>query len=108
LLHGPGGASLRAAGAGDVAAGASASLFVRPERVAIAAGAHSAEAGTGNRLQGTVRRVSFLGNVVRYMVEVAPGTALTVDVQNVGGARLAAGESAVVTWAVDDSRLLTN
>ncbi|MGE0751205.1 MAG: ABC transporter ATP-binding protein [Variibacter sp.] len=107
-LHGPGGASLRAAGAGDVAAGVSASLFVRPERVAIAAGAQGAGAGLGNRLQGTVRRVSFLGNVVRYMVEVAPGTALTIDVQNVGGARLSAGESAVVTWAVDDSRLLTN
>ena len=60
--------------------GKSRRLFVRPERVAL----RSPGAGerSGNRVEGRVRRVSFLGNIVRYQVEVAPTTHVMVDVQN--------------------------
>jgi spermidine/putrescine ABC transporter ATP-binding subunit len=96
---------LRARAPQGLERGHSASLFVRPERLAIAAAA--APAGPAeNRLAGSVRRISFLGHIVRYMIEVAPSVALTVDVQNTGAPRLGIGECAGISWAVEDSTIL--
>ena len=87
-----------------VAVGSRAALFVRPERVAIrlpGAGERS-----GNRVEGRVRRVSFLGNIVRYLVEAAPSTHVMVDVQNDGRPPLAVDTAVALGWAMDDSLIL--
>jgi spermidine/putrescine ABC transporter ATP-binding subunit len=88
--------------------GTEASLFVRPERVDI--GAAAAGAGTDEGLNvahGRVAQVSYLGNILRYVVEIEAGQQVTVDVQNVSGTRaLAVGENVPLSWRTDDSVLL--
>jgi len=87
-----------------VTVGSRASLFVRPERVAIrlpGAGERS-----GNRVEGHVRRVSFLGNIVRYLVEAAPSTHVMVDVQNDGRPPLAVDTAIALGWAMEDGLIL--
>ena len=99
-----GGLVLRARVRDAVAVGSRASLFVRPERVAIrlpGAGERS-----GNRVEGHVRRVSFLGNIVRYLVEAAPSTHVMVDVQNDGRPPLAVDTAIALGWAMEDSLIL--
>jgi spermidine/putrescine ABC transporter ATP-binding subunit len=99
-----GGLVLLARVRGAVTVGSRASLFVRPERVAIrlpGAGERS-----GNRVEGRVRRVSFLGNIVRYLVEAAPSTHVMVDVQNDGRPPLAVDTAVALGWAMDDSLIL--
>jgi spermidine/putrescine ABC transporter ATP-binding subunit len=98
---------LRARAPEGLERGQSASLFVRPERIAIAAAEAPASAAL-NRVVGHVRRISFLGNIVRYVIEVAPSVAFTVDVQNTGALRLGAGETARISWAVEDSIILVS
>ena len=95
---------LRAKVRDAVTVGSRASLFVRPERVAI----RSPGAGerSGNRVEGRVRRVSFLGNIVRYLVEAAPSTHVMVDVQNDGRPPLAVDTAIALGWAMDDSLIL--
>ncbi|HEY3064238.1 MAG TPA: ABC transporter ATP-binding protein [Methylomirabilota bacterium] len=65
---------LAARGGGDVKAGDRCVLAVRPENIALAEAA-------GNRLQGRVILASYLGNTLRYDVDVA-GTLLKVDVRD--------------------------
>ena len=99
-MRGPGGAVLQA----DAGAAAGATLFVRPEKVAIAAGA--AEAAP-NRLPGTVLHASFLGNVVRYEVDVGEGARVLCDAANGPGAALhEPGTAVTLSWRAEDSRLL--
>jgi spermidine/putrescine ABC transporter ATP-binding subunit len=99
-----GGHSFGAKLAAPVETGQAASLFVRPERVLLAR-----EAGTDpawNHVGGTVRRVSFLGNIVRYLVEVGSGVTMRIDAQNAGPAPFAVGAQVFLKWAVADSLLL--
>jgi putative spermidine/putrescine transport system ATP-binding protein len=88
-------------------------LFIRPERVDIVAGAHgpAGEHAAGDRrlntLTGRVRRCSFLGNILRYAVDVDGITPITIDVQNaVGVSPLAPGTSVMLHWPVADSLIL--
>ena len=98
--------TLRAHVCAGGAVGASASLFVRPERVALGTGAVGEGDPAVNRAVGQVRRISFLGNIVRYAVEIAPAALIIVDVQNTGSRRIAAGERVTVSWPVADSLVL--
>jgi len=98
--------TLRAHVCAGSAVGASASLFVRPERVALGTGAAGEGDPAVNRAVGQVRRISFLGNIVRYAVEIAPAALIIVDVQNTGSRRIAAGERVTVSWPVADSLVL--
>jgi ABC-type Fe3+/spermidine/putrescine transport system ATPase subunit len=103
---------LRARTAKPVAAGGSGRLFVRPERIALAdAGAPPPAAATGewNHARGRITQTSFLGNILRYMVQLDDtDVVLTVDVQNASAAALLATGSAVrLAWRVGDSVLLT-
>ncbi|HEY8612391.1 MAG TPA: ABC transporter ATP-binding protein [Roseomonas sp.] len=101
-VAGPGGARLEA-GAGALAA-PEGLLFIRPEKVSIAAGG----AGEGaNILPGRVRHTSFLGNVVRYAVEVPEGAVVLCDAANGAGTTLhAPGDPVHLSWRAEDSRLL--
>ena len=99
-----------------------ANLFVRPERVTIAplsavdgpAGAGSGAARIGepgdvpaNHVTGRVLQTSFLGNILRHVVEIGPAARMTVDVQNArGDLALAAGATVTLSWRVDDSVVL--
>jgi ABC-type Fe3+/spermidine/putrescine transport system ATPase subunit len=81
-------------------------LFIRPERVEIAP-ATGAPGPGGNELVGTVRRCSFLGNILRYAVDVAGIAPITVDLQNaVGVVPLANGTPVTLRWPVADSLIL--
>jgi ABC-type Fe3+/spermidine/putrescine transport system ATPase subunit len=95
----PGGLRLRAP-AGKMRTGETASLFIRPEKLSLAA-------PLGNTLTGTVRRRSFLGNIIRLSIEAAPGTSLTVDLANTGLEPPAPGATATIGWPVRDGVLLT-
>jgi len=89
--------------AGQVSAGGEKArlLAVRPE--VIRASRHPADTDW-NRLEGTVRAVAFLGNLVDYRVEVGPGALLRV--QGDPHAPLAVGETVhlafdpATTWSV--------
>jgi spermidine/putrescine ABC transporter ATP-binding subunit len=94
----------RARTADAISEGQAASLFVRPERVLIAD--ESGGDTAWNSAPGEIRRVSFLGNIVRYLVAVGPSATMGVDVQNVGGSPLAVNQKVFVKWAVADSLLL--
>jgi ABC-type Fe3+/spermidine/putrescine transport system ATPase subunit len=97
----PGGLALQAVAATQLAVGAPINVFVRPERIALADSEAAPVAGL-NRAAGRIRRVSFLGNILRYVVE-ASGADITVDVQNAGPSRLSPGDPVSLAWAVSDS-----
>jgi ABC-type Fe3+/spermidine/putrescine transport system ATPase subunit len=83
-------------------------LFIRPERVEIAPGTSAAAQPRGNVLAGRVRRCSFLGNILRYAVDVDGVAPITVDLQNaVGVVPLAAGTPVTLRWPVADSLIMS-
>ncbi len=87
--------------------GAAAHLFVRPERVLLQPPAAASGDGAWNHLGGRVLRSSFLGNILRHDVEVAPGLSMTVDQQNLGGVPPpAVGDAVQLAWRVQDAVLL--
>jgi len=87
-------------------------LFIRPERVEIAPGITGlAPIGSGdpsaNALSGKVRRCSFLGNILRYSVDLDGTAPITVDLQNAAGVvPLPVGVPVVLRWPVADSLIL--
>ena len=82
-------------------------LFIRPERIAIAPGSTIGNDPITNTLTGTVHRCSFLGNILRYAVEVDGVAPVIVDLQNaVGTAPLPAGTHVVLRWPVAESLIL--
>ena len=83
-------------------------LFIRPERVEIVPGMTAHADPCVNILQGTVRRCSFLGNILRYAVAVDGAASVTVDLQNaVGVVPLPIGASVILRWPVADSLILS-
>ncbi|MFO1328568.1 MAG: ABC transporter ATP-binding protein [Rubrivivax sp.] len=99
--------SARLPAAAAPSGGAAAHLFVRPERVLLQPVADAAADAAWNRLPGCVLRSSFLGNILRHDVEVAPGLSMTVDQQNLGGLQPpAAGDPVQLAWRVQDAVLL--
>jgi putative spermidine/putrescine transport system ATP-binding protein len=124
------GKQLAASGTAGMGSGQPACLFVRPEKIGLTApGAidlsptdwrapFRGEIGPGgasnrlegpNRLEGIVRRVSFLGNVVRYGIEVGEPELLVVDVQNgASGIARDVGATVVAVWSPGDCRILAN
>jgi len=89
----------------NVSPAAAPNLFVRPERISLHDNARAGPDTGINRVAGRVRRMSFLGNIVRYTVDVS-GAEFTVDVQNSGARRFAVDQPVALSWAVDDSLLL--
>jgi spermidine/putrescine ABC transporter ATP-binding subunit len=82
-------------------------LFIRPERVDILVEAPVAADPRFNTLNARVRRCSFLGNILRYAVDVDGIASITIDLQNaVGVSPLAQGSAVTLRWPVADSLIL--
>jgi spermidine/putrescine ABC transporter ATP-binding subunit len=82
-------------------------LFIRPERVEITPGGAIGDDPIINGLIGTVHRCSFLGNILRYAVDVSGIAPVIVDLQNaVGVAPLPTGTQVVLRWPVAESLIL--
>ncbi len=79
--------------------------MVRPERMT--AGPPGAVPPGRNAVPATVREVVFMGEATRYALETGTREVLLVKQQNHAGLPpLRPGEPALVTWAVDDTRLV--
>jgi spermidine/putrescine ABC transporter ATP-binding subunit len=109
----PGGAKIRLSGgqvlqvgrAHKLGSASPARLFVRPEKLALSP--PGSTEGDANRLAGRVHRASFLGNIVRYAVEIEGGGTMLADAPNLSrGFRPAVGEAVTVSWSPADSSLL--
>jgi ABC-type Fe3+/spermidine/putrescine transport system ATPase subunit len=82
-------------------------LFIRPERVDILSRVPAETDPRFNTLAGRVRRCSFLGNILRYAVDVGGISPITIDLQNaVGVLPLAQGTAVTLRWPVADSLIL--
>jgi spermidine/putrescine ABC transporter ATP-binding subunit len=100
-VRGPGGAPFVARGALTTPEGL---VFVRPEKVSVAAGTAAA---APNHLPGQIQHASFLGNIVRYAVTAAEGAKLLCDVANGAGTQIhRPGDAVTLSWRAEDSRLL--
>jgi spermidine/putrescine ABC transporter ATP-binding subunit len=106
-LRTPHGAELRAKVADGPAAGTAALLFTRPEKLTIDVANAPATGDGANELTGQVRRAAFLGNIIRYTVDIGADAPLTVDVQNAAvRPTLQAGAAVAVQWSPSDSLIL--
>jgi len=82
-------------------------LFIRPERVEIMPGPSASHDARANMLVGNIRRCSFLGNILRYAIDVEGAEPVTVDLQNAAGvAPLPVGAAVVLRWPVADSLIM--
>ncbi len=101
-LHGVGGAMFQVA---DGPTGLSEGLvFVRPEKMRLL---DEADGAAANRLKGTVRHTSFLGNVVRYDIVLEDGQSILCDATNAPGMALRQpGETAHLAWRGEDALLM--
>ena len=79
-------------------------LFVRPEKVTIERGAGD---GLGQLLRGTISRVSFLGNIVRYLVDAGDAQPLIVDMKNSDRQHhCLCGEAVNISWDPRDAQVI--
>jgi putative spermidine/putrescine transport system ATP-binding protein len=102
------GTLLRGTAGVPLSRGAPASMFVRPEKVAIVPGSDATQASASqNRLTARLRRVSFLGNIVRYTFDALRASEISVDLQNVGAVpQLETGAEVTLGWACADTQVL--
>jgi putative spermidine/putrescine transport system ATP-binding protein len=97
------GISLRAKFNRVATPGRAASLFVRPEKLTFG------DTTDANRVEGIVRRRSFLGNMIRSVVDAGPTTQLTIDQPNLGnGTGPQVGEKVTVNWSIAHSLILVD
>jgi spermidine/putrescine ABC transporter ATP-binding subunit len=107
VLRSAGGLALSARITEPIQRGARATLFVRPERVAIADQAGTGASPAVNQAAGRVTQTSFLGNILRHSIEIGPDVQVTVDVQNANaGVFRTVQENVVLSWLVADSVIL--
>jgi spermidine/putrescine transport system ATP-binding protein len=88
----------------DISSGETVTISIRPQRMKIASEGTRLD-GFDNCLRGVVVRRIFLGNLVRWLVQVEQGVVLTVE----GGANhqpLKEGDRASVAWHKHESLLL--
>jgi ABC-type Fe3+/spermidine/putrescine transport system ATPase subunit len=103
----PSGHELRAPSGSRRSDGSRGMLFIRPERLEIMPGADTASDPRQNALAGRVRRCAFLGNILRYAVDIDGTASVTVDLQNaVGVAPFPVGAPVVLRWPVAESLIL--
>lgn len=84
-------------------------LFIRPERAYLQSPGSIGVDSDEVRISGMVKRVSFLGNLVRHGVDVGASELMTVDHQNNHGIRtFGENEPVIVTWRQHDAQVLEN
>ncbi|TDQ02367.1 MULTISPECIES: ABC transporter ATP-binding protein [unclassified Leifsonia] len=117
VYHGtPAGATVDIAGLGFVPArtdaagpGAEVTVAVRPERVALRAGAEPSPVGSG-AVAATLLDAVFLGDEWRYIVRADQGAELVVTRPSGPGddalTRLVPGDAVTVSWHADDAHIL--
>jgi putative spermidine/putrescine transport system ATP-binding protein len=106
LFRAASGALLRARVQEGVQPGAPARLFVRPEKLALVD--RRERDAADNRMQGRLRRISFLGSVLRLAVDVGNESDLVIDRPNLSHlAAPAIGAPVEVSWSAADSLILT-
>jgi spermidine/putrescine transport system ATP-binding protein len=82
-------------------------IGVRPEKMRIVVNGDGT--GDANRLEGTVKDVSYIGVSTQYIIETAAGDELTVFAQNVGhGAEVATGQKVGVLWDPEHTFVITD
>ena len=83
---------------------------MRPEKMRIVANGSGDGAGDANRLEGTVKDVSYIGVSTQYIIETAAGDELTVFAQNVGRSadRVAPGQKVGVLWDPEHTFVITD
>jgi spermidine/putrescine transport system ATP-binding protein len=80
-------------------------LSVRPEK--ILAGRNGSLDGLSNRLSGVVREQIFLGHLIRFIVEVAPGMNLVIEQSAGHGEAWPVGATIELAWAQDAVTVLS-
>jgi putative spermidine/putrescine transport system ATP-binding protein len=102
------GTLLRGAASLPLSRGASASMFVRPEKLAIYSRSQATQPSASlNCLPARLRRVSFLGNIVRYTFDALRASEISVDLQNIGAVpQLETGAEVTLGWACADTQVL--
>jgi len=85
-------------------------IGVRPEKMRIVANGNGDGVGDANRLEGTVKDVSYIGVSTQYIIETAAGDELTVFAQNVGRSaeRVAPGQKVGVLWDPEHTFVITD
>jgi spermidine/putrescine transport system ATP-binding protein len=78
-------------------------VSIRPERIEL--GPQLPEGESHNRFSGQVQRRIFLGHLVRWLVEIAPGIIVTVE-GGVDSGAIAEGQGVQVAWRKDASIVL--
>ena len=82
---------------------------MRPEKMRIVRQRQRRRTGDANRLEGTVKDVSYIGVSTQYIIETAAGDELTVFAQNVGrGAEVAPGQKVGVLWDPEHTFVITD
>ena len=83
-------------------------IGVRPEKMRIVAGANGS--GDANRLDGTVKDVSYIGVSTQYIIDTKSGDELTVFAQNVGRSSedVAPGQPVSVLWDPEHTFVITD
>jgi len=80
--------------------------MVRPEKISVGPGG-AARRPTVNAIAATVRETVFMGEMIRYVVEIPGGARVTAKQQHRAETPiLAPADAAAIEWAVADTRLV--
>ncbi len=91
------GSHVRAHASGDLPAGATATLSVRPESIRLVADASLASAPAG--LRGQIAEIVYLGSRVRIGAATADGSVVWADLRDAETAGLATGTAVTLSWS---------
>ena len=80
--------------------------MIRPEKITVGA-SPSADGRPVNSMKATVRETVFMGEMIRYVVEIAAGPRMTAKQQHRAETPILAPQDvATIEWAIADTRLV--
>jgi ABC-type Fe3+/spermidine/putrescine transport system ATPase subunit len=80
--------------------------MIRPEKIRVGASG-AAEGRPVNSMSATVRETVFMGEMIRYVVEIGAGPHVTAKQQHRAETPILAPEEvATIEWAIADTRLI--
>ncbi|HZT18792.1 MAG TPA: ABC transporter ATP-binding protein [Dongiaceae bacterium] len=99
------GVAVRAAAAAHAPKG-SCLCMVRPEKISVRRSA-AGKVGPGNSMPAIVRETVFMGEMIRYVLELPNGSLVIAKQQHRAGTPiLGPAEAATIEWALEDTRLV--